>query len=78
MNRVFTLPDGSVVEYCRSGRCAGPSGVGGQHYGTTYLYYRVNGGKWHSCPFALRNENKFAEWVACCENLSDFMSAETL
>lgn len=71
--RSFTLPDGTVVETMRSGRCAGPNGTGGQHYGTTYPYYRINGGDWHPCPFRWRNENLFAEWVACCNNLADFL-----
>ena len=79
MFRAFTLPDGTIVETRRSGKCGGPSSRSGQSFGfgTSYLYYRINGGEWHSCPPAIRNENKFAEWVACCNSVSDFLEAET-
>lgn len=72
--RSFTLPDGSVVELQFTGKPNGPSQRGGQQYGTSFPWYRVNGGEWHRSIH--RNLNRFCEWVACCETLADFYEGE--
>lgn len=71
--RTYALPDGNTVEATESGRCAGP-GEGGQHYGTTYLYYRINGGPWEASNHRARH--RFEEWVALSNDLKDFLEGE--
>jgi len=67
--REWLLPDGTVIDTTRSGRCAGP-GVGGQHFGTSYIYYRINGGEWLRPGFATRCEQTLFQWIDLCETLA--------
>ena len=66
--REFTLSDGTIIDVCQSGRCAGP-GIGGQHFGTSYTYVRANGGEWRKGE---RSLHKTIQAIECCETLADF------
>lgn len=64
------LPDGTTIELTRSGAVTGPDQIGGQHYGTSYLYYRVNCGPWINSPF--RSDHTTLDRLAECESYEVF------
>ena len=66
-----TLPDGAVVDVKSCGRCAGPNGEGGQQFGTSWPYYRVNGGLWNEKPLG-RSMHKIVEVLELAENVAEF------
>lgn len=70
-----TLSDGTLIEVKKCGRCAGPNGTGGQHFGTSYPYYRINGGLWTGFNNA-RSQMKIYEWLELCETLADWRELE--
>lgn len=69
---MFTLPDGTLIEWTETGRVGGPASGSGQYYGRNYLYVRVNGGDWEAQD-GFRNLHRLLEWLELCENLQDFM-----
>ncbi len=70
----FLLPDDTLIESIRSGNIHGPDGKTGLHYGTTYMWIRINGGEWR--PSSHRNEMKLKSWTEICHNLQDFLESE--
>lgn len=72
--RTYTYPDGTL-ELRSSGAVTGPDQVGGQHYGTSYLYARLNDGPWH--PVTSRSLHSASVLCGAAENGAEALKAIT-